>query len=225
MKDGKRHPERPAGSRLRSAVLTGVMCLTLLAAGGCGFITGFFEDEPKGGETVKKTVKKIPAKKKADDKKTAEAEQPVLDKEEKERLTLQKLKEMQEAKNREFVFLPTGMLDPFMPIEAIVAPSNGKKNGNGDKGKKLPPLQMMALSQLKLVAVVEAPGNTRALVEDSAGIGYIIKIGTKMGTRKGQVVSIQKNVVEVEEHVKNYMGEEKVKITKLKLHPIEGEEK
>jgi Tfp pilus assembly protein PilP len=63
--------------------------------------------------------------------------------------------------------------------------------------------------------------DSRALVEDGAGLGYIIQNGTPIGMRGGHVISILKDKVQVEEYTVNYLGEKKTLMNELKLHPIE----
>ena len=107
-------------------------------------------------------------------------------------------------------------------------------------GKTTNPLQNMELSQAKLVAVILAGEDTRALVEDAAGVGYIIKVGTPIGNRNGRVIAIEttseevtrygrkmtikRSQVVVEERYKVF-GKPKVIKSTLKLKPIEGEKK
>ena len=131
----------------------------------------------------------------------------------------------QEAKAQEYVFVAEGLKDPFEPIEAVK--KQGELGSTPDESKvPLTPLQKMDLTQVKLVAIIEAGDLSRALVEDSGGTGYIIEKGTPMGTRGGAVVAIQADKVEVMEQIRNYLGERKPVVTELKLHPtIEGEKK
>jgi type IV pilus assembly protein PilP len=81
------------------------------------------------------------------------------------KLTIAKLQAIQDAKAREYLFNPDGMLDPFRPIEAVLAPRPTEMTP--EEMEKLTPLQKLELSQLKLVAVVVSAGGNRALVEDS----------------------------------------------------------
>jgi Tfp pilus assembly protein PilP len=56
-------------------------------------------------------------------------------------------------------------------------------------------------------------------------MGYIIQVGTPMGTSNGRVTVISNDKVEVEEYFRNYLGEQKSRIAELKLKAIEGEKK
>ena len=147
---------------------------------------------------------------------------PAASQPEKKKVSLEELTAMQETRPRKYVFDPTGLRDPFMPIEAVKADKQRPPDTEGPRT----PLQKFELSQFKLVAVVRSGEDSRALVEDSAGIGYIIEKGTPIGMRGGHVISILKDSVQVEEYTVNYLGEKKAQTSELKLHPIvEGEEK
>lgn len=201
-------------SRVLRCGLPLTFCLALaLLTGGCGFFGGGEDEGPQNKVTVSlkpaaKAVKPAPQA-------AAAAE------DDKDKLTLDKLRQMQEEKAQSYIFLPEGMLDPFRPITVVTEARPAQAEGAPEV--PLTPLQKMELSQLKLVAVVEAGENTRALVEDSTGMGYIVQVGTLMGTRNGQVVDIKPDRVEVQEMFKNYLGEQKARVSVLKLNPIEGE--
>ena len=141
--------------------------------------------------------------------------------EEESKLTFEKLLEEHEAKMREYVFKAEELTDPFRPIQALIAPKVVETET--EEAGEPTPLQKMELSQFKLVAIVMAEDRTRALVEDSAGMGYIIEKGTRMGTQGGKVVAIHLDRVEIEESFRDYLGKKKTRVTPLKLKPIEGE--
>jgi Tfp pilus assembly protein PilP len=178
---------------------------------GCGFFGG--GDKETASNTVKGSV--------TAGKKNAPKPAPVPAPEEEPPLTLELLKQRLNEKLSAYVFNPEGRVDPFMPIEAILASQIGKVSS--EEAIALPPLQKMELSQIKLVAIVEAGEMTRALVEDSTGTGYIIQVGTKMGTNDGEVSAVQSESVEVSEQYKNYLGEVKTRVQVLKLRLKEGE--
>lgn len=190
--------------------------LALAFGPGCGLI---------GGDEEKATVARV--KRPAAGKKPA-ARRPAAKKRKAEegdesKLTMKKLVEIYEAKAREHTFDPEGMVDPFRPIEAVMprAPEAEEK----PETVPLTPLQRMTLSQLKLKAVVMAGRNTRAMLEDSAGMGYIIKTGDLVGTREGRVMAIHQDRVEIKEFFKSYTGKKKARISVLRIKPIEGEKR
>jgi Tfp pilus assembly protein PilP len=88
-----------------------------------------------------------------------------------------------------------GRRDPFRPPRA-----------QQDAGQ-ITPLQRFDLGQLKLVAVIYDTQTPRAVVEDEAGLGYIVKVGTPMGTNNGAVRTIEKGRVIVSEQAADMYGE------------------
>ena len=116
---------------------------------------------------------------------------------------------------------PAGKKDPFLPLV-----KEGSSFFSGlPGGAPLTPLQKYSLSELKLVAVIQAGEKSRAMVEDSKGDGYILTKGTLIGDRYGEVVEIKKDEVVIEEkEVDDSSGEIIRKTVSLILHKPEEEE-
>jgi len=117
---------------------------------------------------------------------------------------------------------PEGKLDPFEPLfkeEKVVAGSQLKRV------KRVPrtPLEHIEIGQLKLVGIILAASGNRALVEEASGKGYVIKEGTYIGTNGGKIVSIQKEIVTVEEELEDIYGKIVVRTRELKLPKPPGE--
>lgn len=114
------------------------------------------------------------------------------------------------------------IFDPFMPAATVSSDPEANTLQTAIE-ERLPPLQRIELNQIRLVAVVvpESGGRT-ALVEDSTGIGYIVQVGTPIGRKNGRVVAIHGDRLEVEEKVKNFMGEDKSRIAEIRLYQGEG---
>ncbi len=91
-----------------------------------------------------------------------------------------------------------GKRDPFRPmgfgISAAKVPSHCRE-------ENLSPLQQVNLSQLKLVGIVWKIDEPKAMVEDSTGLGYVIKLGTPIGEcqNEGKVKAIRSSEVVIEE--------------------------
>jgi Tfp pilus assembly protein PilP len=102
--------------------------------------------------------------------------------------------------------------DPFRPmtLRAKVDPSTRKR-------ENLSPLERFELSQLKLVGIVWDVKTPRAMVEDSGGLGYVIKIGTPIGSNDGKVKAIHRNEVVVEEFYSDDYGVRKTRDVGIKL--------
>ncbi len=80
------------------------------------------------------------------------------------------------------------------------------------------PLQTYQLGQLKLVGVIAQPSfGYRAMVEDSAGLGYIITTGTPIGSSGGVVRSIEPRRVIIEESTRDFYGDVKPKEVVMEL--------
>ncbi|MBW2322951.1 MAG: pilus assembly protein PilP [Deltaproteobacteria bacterium] len=138
-----------------------------------------------------------------------------------------------EEQGKKDVFVSTDRNDPFLPI---VLPE-GPKVAPINSGKLLTPLQKMDLSSLKLVAIISSGKDARALVEDSTGMGYIVKVGTYIGTNNGKVFGIhpakvvvrdgvrevtQPGRIKVTEEYRTYLGKTKTRVVTI---PLKGEEK
>lgn len=80
------------------------------------------------------------------------------------------------------------------------------------------PLENYQLGQLKLVGVVaQSAEGYRAMVEDSAGLGYIITTGTPIGSSGGVVRSIEPRRVVIEESTRDFYGDIKPKEVVMEL--------
>jgi Tfp pilus assembly protein PilP len=98
--------------------------------------------------------------------------------------------------------LPTGRRDPFRPFTLNVR-SNVRRREN------LSPLERYELGQLKLVGVIWNLKEPTAMVEDSAGLGYLVKVGTPIGASDGMVKSIKQNEIVIEEFFVDLYGARK----------------
>lgn len=80
------------------------------------------------------------------------------------------------------------------------------------------PLENYQIGQLKLVGVVaQSAEGYRAMVEDSAGLGYIITTGTPIGSSGGVVRSIEPRRVVIEESTRDFYGDVKAKEVVMEL--------
>ena len=106
--------------------------------------------------------------------------------------------------------------DPFRPFNLALRP----------KVVEAPttPLEQYAVGSLKLVAVIYDTQNPKAMVEDDAGLGYTIGLGTKIGNQGGVVKIIDPDRVVVEEDFIDFYGEKKKTEIVLRLKP-EGEKR
>jgi type IV pilus assembly protein PilP len=120
---------------------------------------------------------------------------------------------------------PEGRIDPFEPLFKAQPQALDEDVPANKRKRRTPqtPLERVALSQIKLSAIMRSSVGNRALVEDASGKGYVIKKGTYIGLNAGQVIQIEKDRVIIEEEVENLMGELIVQSTELKLQKPAGE--
>lgn len=95
--------------------------------------------------------------------------------------------------------LKEGGRDPFRPM-TLRAKVNTRSREN------LSPLERLDLSQLKVVGIIWDIKEPRAMVEDTAGLGYVVKVGTPIGSNDGTVKAIHRNQVVVEESTADIYG-------------------
>lgn len=103
---------------------------------------------------------------------------------------------------------PVRHRDPFRP------PSIG---ANSAGASSRTPLERYDLGQLKLVGVVWEEGAASAMVEDSAGKGYIVGTGTLIGSSGGVVRSVEPHRILIEENITNFYGEKEPREVVMKL--------
>ena len=110
-----------------------------------------------------------------------------------------------------------GKRDPFRPLgfgmSAAKVPAHCRQ-------ENLSPLQKNTLSQLKLVAIVWNIDEPRAMVEDSEGLGYVIKLGTPIGDCQydGKVKAIRPSEIVIEEKFHDpIFGTSKLREINMKL--------
>lgn len=120
---------------------------------------------------------------------------------------------------------PEGRFNPFEPLfkEQATAQETAPKKGTREKRKPQTPLERVALSQLKVTAIIRSPSGNRALVEDASGKGYVVKKGTYIGLNAGQVIEIDRDRIVVEEEIESVMGELRIENSELKLQKPAGE--
>jgi type IV pilus assembly protein PilP len=111
-----------------------------------------------------------------------------------------------------------GRMDPFDPFlykpEPEVTPTEQEQL---QIRAPQTPLERMDLAQVRLTAIMRAPGKTRALVEEASGKGYVINEGTYIGNKGGRVSKILPDRVIVEEKYLDIYGKIATRERELKL--------
>lgn len=103
-----------------------------------------------------------------------------------------------------------GKRDPFRPLGLKTRVSRRQR-------ENLSPLERYDLGQLKLVGIVWNIKEPRAMIEDAAGLGYIIKIGTPIGANEGKVAEIKPTEVLIKESYIDFYGARKSREVSMKL--------
>ncbi len=116
----------------------------------------------------------------------------------------------QEAESESYFYNPVGKRDPFLsPFHTA------QKQAVVREAKT--PLQRFDLGQLKLVGVIWEAHQPKALIEDSGGLGYIVKAGTLIGSNGGVIKLIEPRRIVVEEYETDFYGKRRIQQRELQL--------
>jgi Tfp pilus assembly protein PilP len=107
-------------------------------------------------------------------------------------------------------FSTVGKRDPFRPF-TLNTRTNSRPREN------LSPLERYNLGQLRLVGVVWHVKEPTAMIEDSVGLGYIVKVGTPIGENEGKVRTIKPNEIIIEETYVDLFGAKRKREVNIKL--------
>jgi type IV pilus assembly protein PilP len=107
-------------------------------------------------------------------------------------------------------FSPGARRDPFRPFNLNVRPSARRR-------ENLAPLERFELGQLKLVAIIWDIKEPKAMVEDAAGLGYVVKVGTPIGVNEGKVKTIKPSEITIEEFYVDLYGAKKQRDVGMRL--------
>jgi type IV pilus assembly protein PilP len=110
---------------------------------------------------------------------------------------------------------PVGRRDPFRPFMFDLRKRE-------PENVELTPLQRYDLGQLTVVGTMWEMNPPRAMVEDSAGMGFIVTIGTPIGRNGGVVAAIEPRRVIVEEKTVDFYGNEQVNRIVMETPSDEG---
>jgi type IV pilus assembly protein PilP len=96
--------------------------------------------------------------------------------------------------------LVVGKRDPFRPFTLNIV------KAGLPSPKSLSPLERYELGQLKLVGVIWDVKQPNAIVEDAAGLGYVVRTGTPIGSNEGKIKRIQPAGLVIEEFETDVFG-------------------
>ena len=103
----------------------------------------------------------------------------------------------------------SGKRDPFQAPMKAQAKRRPREN--------LSPLERYEIGQLNLVGVVWDVKDPRAMVEDAAGLGYIVRVGTPIGTNEGKIKEIRPAEVLIEENYIDFYGARKNRQVSMRI--------
>src|SRR5262245_63259734 len=103
-----------------------------------------------------------------------------------------------------------GRRDPFRPFTMNTRTHSRPR-------ETLSSLERYELGQLRLVGVVWHVKEPSAMIEDSAGLGYVVKVGTPIGPNDGKVKAIKPDQIIVEETYLDLLGGKKRREVNIKL--------
>jgi Tfp pilus assembly protein PilP len=103
----------------------------------------------------------------------------------------------------------SGKRDPFQAPMKAQAKRRPREN--------LSPLERYEIGQLNLVGVVWDVKDPRAMVEDAAGLGYIVRVGTPIGTNDGKIKEIKPAEVVIEENYIDFYGARKNRQVSMRI--------
>lgn len=146
-------------------------------------------------QDTKKAIFKIPKDRK---KITETSKKPIEEEIEADRIGTEA--EEEEGKV-DYSYDPTNKVDPFKSFIVV-------KRELEEKQKEKPKtyLETLDISQVTLSAIVLTDKKNWALVRDSKGDGHVIKVGTLIGNRGGQVIKILEKEVVVRERHRDIRG-------------------
>jgi len=107
--------------------------------------------------------------------------------------------------------LAPGRRDPFRPITLNVRAVSTRRREN------LSPLERFEIGQLKLVGVVWNVKEPTALVEDNSGLGYMVKVGTPIGSNDGRIREVRRDSLIVDEFFVDLYGAKKRREVSMRL--------
>ncbi len=103
-----------------------------------------------------------------------------------------------------------GKRDPFQPLPLRAQVKRRPR-------ENLSPLERYDLGQLQLVGIVWDAKAPRAMVEDAAGLGYVVGVGTSIGPNDGKIKEIKRTEVVIEETYIDFYGARKNRQVSMKL--------
>jgi type IV pilus assembly protein PilP len=116
-----------------------------------------------------------------------------------------------------YFYDPTNKADPFKSFITVREELEEKEA----REKPRTYLETLDISQLTISAIILTSGGNWALVRDSKGDGHVIRVGTLIGKKGGQVTEILEKKVVIREHYKDIRGRKIVRDRIMRLPSLE----
>ena len=162
-------------------------------------------------QTGKKAILKIP---KEEEKLPKPTQKPIEDETKAAKIEPKVQKDKEETL---YFYDPTNKVDPFKSF--IAAREELEEKAAREKPRTY--LETLDISQLTISAIILTSGGNWALVRDSKGDGHVIRVGTPIGKKGGQVTEILEKKVVVREHYKDIRGRKIVTDRIMRLPSLE----
>jgi len=96
--------------------------------------------------------------------------------------------------------------DPFKPFAAVkTVPVQSAVNTKKQIIDSLP-IHSLDVNQFKVIGIITGGKENQAMVTDTSGKGYVLKVGMSIGKNNGKIVSISTSGVQVVEQFKDENG-------------------
>lgn len=118
---------------------------------------------------------------------------------------------LQEGTSGSFVYQREGRPDPFFPFL-----TQQIQQAEAAAREELSGMRRFEPGQLALVAIVQTEKGPVAMVQDSAGVGYMLRRGTRIG-RVGEVIDIMANKVIIQQEAYSLTQEKQYRTVEMVL--------
>jgi Tfp pilus assembly protein PilP len=118
-----------------------------------------------------------------------------------------------------YIYNPGDRPDPFRPF---YIESRRGETILECRGVPPGPLTEKEITQFSLVAVVGGGKQTIAMVQDTEGKGYVLRLGTYVGMKCGKVATIGPDGVIIEEPYRDLLGRKQTRKVSLGFRASEG---
>lgn len=106
--------------------------------------------------------------------------------------------------------------DPFKPFVTVKAEQKNSPESVKKTGRNALPIHSFDVSQFKLIGIIIGGRESKAMVTDPGGKGYVLKVGMLIGKNDGRIISITSSGVDVLEQFRDDHGrvrKENIKLT------------